>query len=231
MSKDRISALCRDLDERVEAFRNRPLEGEFPYRWIDAKHLKVRDRGHVRSKALVVAYGVHASGRREAIGIDIGEVETEAFWVEFTRGLRSRGLSGVRLCASDHHEGLKAAIAKILACPWQRCTVHFVRNMLGHCRRSERGLVSAALREIFDAESLEAARVRMSEVLEPSADRCRRSPSSWRKRRRICSPSTASRRRTGRSCAPRTRSSGSTARSAAAPTSSASSPTTLRRSG
>ncbi len=166
MSKDRVSALCKDLDERVEAFRNRPLEGEFPYLWLDAKHLKVRDRGHVRSKALVVAYGVHDSGRREVIGIDIGEVETEAFWIEFTRDLRSRGLSGVRLCASDHHEGLKAAIAKILGCPWQRCTVHFVRNMLGHCRRSERGLVSAALREIFDADSLEAARARLGEVLE-----------------------------------------------------------------
>jgi len=141
MTKDRVSALCRALDERVEAFRNRPLEGDYPYLWLDAKHLKVRDRGHVRSKALVVAYAVHESGHREVIGIDIGEVETEAFWVEFLRGLRARGLGGVRLAISDHHEGLKAAIARILACPWQRCTVHFVRNMQGHCRRSERGIV------------------------------------------------------------------------------------------
>ena len=87
----------------------------------------------MRSKALVVAYAVHETGRREVIGIDLGEVETEAFWVEFLRGLRARGLAGVRLCVSDHHEGLKAAIARILACPWQRCTVHFVRNMQGHC--------------------------------------------------------------------------------------------------
>ena len=166
MSKDRVSRLCRDLDERVEAFRGRPLEGEFPYLWLDAKHLKVRSGGHVRSKALVVAYGVHESGRREVIGIDIGEVETEAFWVEFTRGLRSRGLSGVRLAVSDHHEGLKSAIARILGCPWQRCTVHFVRNMHGHCRPSERGLVSAALREIFNAEDLKAAKARLGEVLE-----------------------------------------------------------------
>jgi transposase-like protein len=166
MSKDRVSGLCRELDERVEAFRNRPLEGEFPYLWLDAKHLKVRSGGHVRSKALVVAYAVHESGCREVIGIDLGEVESEAFWVEFLRGLRSRGLGGVRLCVSDHHEGLKAAIARILACPWQRCTVHFVRNMHGHCRRSERGIVSAALREIFAAEGLEQAKVRLSDVLE-----------------------------------------------------------------
>ncbi len=166
MSKDRVSALCRSLDERVEAFRSRPLEGEYPYLWLDAKHVKVRSGGHVRSKALVVAYAVHDSGRREVIGIDLGEVETEAFWVEFLRRLRSRGLAGVRLAVSDHHEGLKAAIARILACPWQRCTVHFVRNMQGHCRRSERGLVAAALREIFDAEGAEQAKARLGEVLD-----------------------------------------------------------------
>jgi transposase-like protein len=165
MSKDRVSALCRGLDERVEVFRSRPLEGEYPYLWLDAKQLKVRSGGHVRSKALVVAYAVHESGRREVIGIDLGEVETEACWVEFLRGLRSRGLAGVRLCVSDHHEGLKAAIARILACPWQRCTVHLVRNMQGHCRRSERGLVAAALREIFDAEGAEQAKAHLGEVI------------------------------------------------------------------
>lgn len=166
MSKDRVSALCKDLDERVEAFRGRPLEGEFPYLWLDAKHLKVRDRGSVRSKAMVVAYAVHDSGRREIIGLDIGEVETEAFWVDFLRGLRSRGLAGVRVAISDQHEGLKSAIARILGCPWQRCTVHFVRNMHGHCRRSERGLVSAALREIFNAADRQAASAHLGEVLE-----------------------------------------------------------------
>jgi len=165
MSKDRVSALCRSLDERVEAFRGRPLEGEFPYLWLDAKHLKVRDRGHVRSKALVVAYSVHETGHREVIGISIGEVESEAFWAEFLRELVGRGLTGVRLAVSDEHRGLKAAIARVLACPWQRCTVHFVRSMHGHCRRSERGLVSAALREIFDAPDPEAARERCGSVL------------------------------------------------------------------
>src|SRR5215207_2207536 len=166
MTKDRVSALCRGLDERVEAFRNRPLEGDYPYLWLDAKHLKVRSGGHVRSKALVVAYAVHESGQREVIGLDLGEVETEAFRAHFLRALRSRGLAGVRLAVSDHHEGLKSAIARILACPWQRCTVHFVRNMQGHCRRSERGLVSAALREIFDAEGAEQAKARLGEVLD-----------------------------------------------------------------
>ena len=107
MSKDRVSTICLELDERVDAFRNRPLEGEFPYLWLDAKHLKVRSAGHVRSKALVVAYAVHESGHREVIGIDIGETETEAFWLEFLRGLRSRGLQGIRLAVSDHHGGLK----------------------------------------------------------------------------------------------------------------------------
>ena len=170
MSEDRVSALCRGLDEQVEAFRQRPLEGSYPYLWLDAKHLKVRDRGSVRSKALVVAYAVHDSGRREVIGISIGETETEAFWVEFLRELRARGLAGVQLAISDHHEGLKSAIARILDCPWQRCSVHFVCNMHGHCRRSDRGLVSAALREIFDAESLEAARARFGSVLERFQD-------------------------------------------------------------
>ena len=168
MSKDRVSAICKALDEKVSAFRERPLEGAYPYLWLDAKHLKVRDShaGHVRSKALVVAYAVHDSGRREVIGIDLGEVETEAFWTEFLRSLRARGLGGVRLCTSDHHEGLKAAIARILDCPWQRCTVHFVRNMQGHCRPKERGIVKAALREIFAAEDLEQARLHLGRVLE-----------------------------------------------------------------
>src|SRR4051794_13766253 len=138
MDKDRVSRLCRDLDEHVEQFRTRPLEGAYPYLWLDAKHLKVRDRGRVVSKALVIAYAVHDSGRREVIGLDLGEVETEAFWTEFLRGLRARGLQGLRLVISDHHEGLKSAIARVLDAPWQRCCVHFVRNMHGHCRPAPR---------------------------------------------------------------------------------------------
>jgi putative transposase len=131
MSKDRVSALCKALDEQVEAFRSRPLEGEYPYLWLDAKHVKVRGGGHVRSTALVIAYAVHDCGRREVIALDVGEAETEAFWREFLRGLVRRGLVGVQLAISDAHPGLKAAIAQVLGCPWQRCTVHFLRDCLG----------------------------------------------------------------------------------------------------
>jgi putative transposase len=166
MTKDRVSAMCRTLDEQVELFRHRPLESAYPYLWLDAKHVKVRDHGRVVSKALVVAYAVHQTGLREVIGLDIGEVESGSFWVEFLRGLKKRGLAGVRLAVSDQHEGLKHAIARVLACPWQRCTVHFVRDMLAHCRRDQRGLVSAALREVFNAEDHAQARERVGHVLE-----------------------------------------------------------------
>src|SRR5918912_3859383 len=152
MSKDQVSRLCARLDEHVSAFRERPLEGAYPYLWLDAKHEKVREGAHVVSKALVIAYGVHETGRREVIGLDVGQIESEAFWREFLRSLRRRGLDGVRLCVSDSHEGLNAAIARVLACPWQRCTVHFVRDMHQHCRPAQRALVSAALREIFNAD-------------------------------------------------------------------------------
>jgi putative transposase len=177
MTKDRVSALCRQLDGQVEAFRQRPLEGAYPYLWLDAKQVKVRDHGRVVSKALVVAYAVHESGVREVIGLDVGETESGAFWTEFLRGLRKRGLSGVQLAVSDDHEGLKAAIARVLSCPWQRCTVHFVRDMLYHCRRDQRRLVAAALREVFNADSSEQARERVTHViaqLEPIAPKvCR----------------------------------------------------------
>jgi putative transposase len=166
MTKDRVSAMCRALDEQVELFRGRPLEGAYPYLWLDAKHVKVRDHGRVVSKALVVAYAVHETGLREVIGLDIGEVESGSFWVEFLRSLKKRGLSGVRLAISDQHEGVKHAIARVLGCAWQRCTVHFVRDMLAHCRRDQRGLVSAALREVFNAEDQAQARDRLGHVLE-----------------------------------------------------------------
>jgi transposase-like protein len=166
MSKDQVSRICRELDGQVEAFRSRPLEGAYPYLWLDAKHLKVRDSGHVRSKALMVAFAVHSSGRREVIGIEIAESETEAGWAAFLRELRARGLEGVRLAVSDDHLGLKAAIAKVLGCPWQRCTVHFIRNMHGHCKKGQRNMVAAALREVFNAEDLTDARERSASVIE-----------------------------------------------------------------
>jgi putative transposase len=166
MSKDQVSRLCRGLDEQVQAFRERPLEGRYPYVWLDGKIEKVRERGGVRQKCLVIAYAVHETGRREVIGLDVGEAETEAFWREFLRSLRARGLTGVRLCVSDCHEGLRAAIGQVLGCPWQRCTVHFLRNMLGHCAKSQQPMISAAIRGIFAADTGTEARERLAEVVE-----------------------------------------------------------------
>jgi putative transposase len=137
MSKSAVSRLCAGLDEQVRFFRERPLEGSYPYLWLDAKVERVREPGGVRHKALLVAYGVHETGRREVVGIDVGEAETEAFWREFLRGLRGRGLAGTQLAVSDAHEGLKSAIGKVLGCPWQRCTVHFLRDMLGHSGKAQ----------------------------------------------------------------------------------------------
>ena len=170
MTKDRVSALCRAVDEQVELFRCRPLEGAYPDLWLDAKQVKVRDHGRVVSKALVVAYAVHETGLREVIGLDIGEVKSGAFWVEFLRSLKQRGLDGVRLAISDQHEGLKGAIARVLSSTWQRCTVHFLRDMVMHCRRDQRNLVAAALREIFNAENQAQARDRVTHVLERLAE-------------------------------------------------------------
>ena len=128
ISKSEVSRICQGLDEQVEAFRNRPLEGRYPYLWLDAKVEKVRDGGRVVRKALVLAYAVHESGYREVIGLDVGEAETEAFWRSFLRGLVERGLTGVQLVVSDAHAGLKKAIGQVLGCPWQRCSVHFLRE-------------------------------------------------------------------------------------------------------
>jgi len=115
---------------------------------------------------LVIAHGVHESGRREVIGLDCGECETEAFWREFLRDLVKRGLSGCQLVVSDAHEGLKAAIAQVLGAPWQRCTVHFLRDALGHVRKDQQGMLAALIRPIFNAETGEQARDLLAEALE-----------------------------------------------------------------
>ncbi|MCA1705852.1 MAG: IS256 family transposase, partial [Actinobacteria bacterium] len=131
VSKSEVSRICELLDGQVQAFCGRPLEGEYPYLWVDAKVERVRDGGRVVNKAVVIAHGVHETGRREILGIDVGEAETEAFWTAFLRSLVRRGLTGVQLVISDAHQGLRNAIARILSCPWQRCTVHFLRDCLG----------------------------------------------------------------------------------------------------
>ena len=165
ISRSEVSRVCALLDEQVEAFRQRPLEGDYPYLWLDAKVEKVRDGGRVVGKAVVIAYGVHETGRREILGVDVGAAETDAFWSEFLRSLVARGLAGVQLVVSDAHEGLKNAIAKVLGCPWQRCTVHFLRDCLGHARRDQHGLLAALIRPVFQADSGEQARDRLSEAV------------------------------------------------------------------
>jgi transposase-like protein len=166
ISKSEVSRICAGLDEQVEAFRHRPLEGRYPYLWLDAKVEKVRDGGRVVPKALVLAYAVHQSGYREVIGLDVGECETEAFWKSFLRGLVKRGLQGVQLVVSDAHAGLKAAIAQTLDCPWQRCSVHFLRETLGHVRKDQQGMVAALLRPIFNADTRDQARDLVDDALE-----------------------------------------------------------------
>lgn len=135
VSKSEVSRLCAELDERMERFRNRPLDAEYPYLWLDAKAIKVRQDGRVVNMAAVVAVGVKASGEREVLGFDVGAAETYEFWQAFLRSLVARGLRGVRLAISDAHEGLKRAIAEVLTgASWQRCRVHTIRTQLHNGR-------------------------------------------------------------------------------------------------
>jgi putative transposase len=165
VSRSEVSRICCLLDEQVEAFRQRPLEGRYPYLFVDAKVEKVRDGGRVVPRCVVIAHAVHETGRREIIGLDVGAAETEAFWREFLRGLMKRGLSGTQLAISDAHPGLKAALAKVLGCAWQRCTVHFLRDCLGHARKDQHGLLGALIRPIFAADSREEARARLRDAV------------------------------------------------------------------
>ena len=228
ISKSDVSRVCEALDEHVEAFRTRPLEGRYPYLFLDAKVEKVRDGGRVVAKALVVAHGVHESGRREILSIDVGEAETEAFWTEFLRGLVKRGLTGVQLAISDAHAGLKAAIAKVLGCAWQRCTVHFLRDCLGHARKDQHGLLGALIRPVFGAEAGEDARGRLGEAVAQLERALPKVAALLEEAEEDILAFYASRPSTGASCARPIRSSVLTARSAGAPTSSGSSPTTRR---
>jgi putative transposase len=165
ISKSEVSRIAGLLDEQVQAFRSRPLEGRYPYLFVDAKVEKVRDGGRVARKCVVIAHAVHETGRREIIGLDVGEAETEAFWREFLRGLIERGLIGVQLAISDAHPGLKSALAQVLGAPWQRCTVHFLRDCLGHARKDQHGLLAALIRPIFRAQDGEEARRRLGEAV------------------------------------------------------------------
>jgi len=150
MSKSEVSRICGELDPLVEAFRTRPITGEHPYVWLDATYHKVRIDGRVVSQATVVAIGVTAAGDRQILGVDVGSSEDRSFWTAFLRSWVKRGLAGVRLVISDAHEGLKQAIKTVLGgTAWQRCRVHFMRNLLAVVPHSLREPVAAIVRTIF----------------------------------------------------------------------------------
>jgi transposase-like protein len=157
ISKSQVSRLCEDIDERVHAFLDRPIEGDWPYLWIDATYVKVRQNGRIVSVAVIIAVGVNSDGRREVLGMDIGASEAEPFWTAFLRKLTRRGLRGVKLVISDAHEGIKAAVSKLLCASWQRCRVHFMRNALAHAGKSGRRVVSAFIGTAFAQDTPEAA--------------------------------------------------------------------------
>jgi len=164
ISKSQVSRLCGEIDDKVAAFLNRPLEGEWPYLWLDATYVKVREQGRIVSVAVIVAVAVNGDGRREVLGISIGVSEAETFWTEFLRSLARRGLRGVKLVISDAHEGLKAAVAKVLHACWQRCRVHFMRNVLAYAGKQGRRVVAAFIGTAFVQDDAEAARTQWRQV-------------------------------------------------------------------
>jgi transposase-like protein len=164
ISKSQVSRLCEEIGERVTAFLERPIEGDWPYLWIDATYLKVRQAGRIVSVAVTMAVGVNSDGRREVLGMAIGASEAETFWTEFLRSLARRGLRGVKLVISDAHEGIKAAVARVFNATWQRCRVHFSRNALAHAGRSGRRVVSAFIATAYAQETAEAAKVQWRKV-------------------------------------------------------------------
>lgn len=166
IDKSRVSRICQELDEVVETFRQRALEGRYPYLWLDALYLKVRANHRIVSKALVIAIAVRESGEREVLGFAVGASESREFWLDFLRGLVRRGLEGVQLVISDAHEGLKAAIEQVLGeASWQRCRVHFMRSLLARIPHADKAMVAAAVRTIFAQPNREAAGDQLAEVV------------------------------------------------------------------
>jgi putative transposase len=157
ISKSQVSRLCSEIDERVQAFLNRPIEGDWPYLWIDATYVKVRASGRIVSVAVILAVGVNTDGTRELLGLTRGPSEAEPFWTDFLRSLGRRGLRGVKLVISDSHVGLKAAITKVFKATWQRCRVHFMRNALAHAGKGQRQMVRALINTAFAQETPESA--------------------------------------------------------------------------
>ncbi len=164
ISKSQVSRLCGEIDDKVQSFLERPLEGDWLYLWLDATYVKVRQAGRIVSVAVIVAVGVNGEGRREVLGMAIGASEAETFWTEFLRSLARRGLSRVKLVISDDHKGLKAAATRILNATWQRCRVHFMRNLLAHAGKQGRRVVSAFVTTAFAQEDAEAAKAQWRRV-------------------------------------------------------------------
>ena len=157
ISKSQVSRLCEEIDGKVKAFLDRPIEGDWPYLWIDATYVKVRQNGRIVSVAVIIAVGVNSDGRREVLGMEIGASEAEPFWTGFLRKLTRRGLRGVKLVISDSHEGIKAAVSKVLSTTWQRCRVHFMRNVLAHAGKQGRRVISAFIATAFAQDDAKAA--------------------------------------------------------------------------
>jgi transposase-like protein len=164
ISKSQVSRLCGEIDGKIANFLERPLEGDWPYVWLDATYVKARQDGRIVSVAVIIAIGVNSDGRREILGMAIGVSEAETFWTDFLRKLTRRGLRGVKLVISDAHEGLKAAIGKVLNATWQRCRVHFMRNALAHAGKQGRRVVSAFIGTAFAQDDAEAARTQWRQV-------------------------------------------------------------------
>ena len=164
ISKSQVSRLCEEIDVRVKAFLDRPIEGDWPYLWMDATYIKVRRAGRIVSVAVIIAVGVNSDGRREVLGMAIGHSEAEVFWTDFLRSLARRGLRGVKLVISDAHEGIKASVAKVFSATWQRCRVHFMRNALAHAGKSGRRVVSAFIATAFAQNTPETAKVQWRSV-------------------------------------------------------------------
>jgi putative transposase len=174
ISKSQVSRLCAEIDARVGAFLDRPIEGDRPYLWIDATYVKVREGGRIVSVAVIIAVGVNTDGRREVLGLAGGPSEAEPFWTAFLRSLTRRGLRGVNLVISDAHEGLKAAAAKVLHASWQRCRIHGLSNLLAHVGPSHRAMVAAALRTVFTQENQDTARAQWRQVADGLRERFER---------------------------------------------------------
>jgi transposase-like protein len=170
ISKSQVSRLVEEIDDKVQAFLTRPIEGDWPYLWIDATYIKVRQNGRIVSVAVTVAVGANADGRREVLGMAVGPSEAETFWTDFLRSLARRGLRGVKLVISDAHEGIKAAVSKVMNATWQRCRVHFMRNVMAHAGKSGRRVVSAFIGTAFaqdDAASAKAQWRSIADQLRP----------------------------------------------------------------